>query len=60
MICSDMEFLGMDFDAEVNDKLKSEDKIISKEGSRVTIMTVITDEELVIASDTNKIVGAIN
>lgn len=60
MICSDMEFLGMEFDAEVNDKLKGQDRIISKEDSRVIIMTVTTDEELVIASDTNRIVEAMN
>ncbi len=57
MICSDMEYLGMEFDEEANHDLKGSDKVISKEGSRATIMTVTTDEEFVIASDTNRIVN---
>jgi acetate kinase len=56
MICADMEYLGMEFDEEINHNLKSKDETISKEGSRVRIMTVTTDEEYVIASDTNRIV----
>lgn len=58
MICSDMEYLGIEFDADLNHNLKSQDKIISKEGSKVTIMTITTDEEFVIASDTNRIVNS--
>lgn len=57
MICSDMEYLGMEFDEEANHNLKGSDKVISKQGSHATIMTVTTDEELVIASDTNRIVN---
>lgn len=60
MICSDMEYLGMDFDEKINHNLKSKDETISREGSRVTIMTVTTDEEYVIASDTNRIVATKN
>ena len=58
MICSDMEYLGIEFDVDLNHNLKSQDKIISKEGSKVTIMTITTDEEFVIASDTNRIVNS--
>jgi len=56
MICSDMEALGIEFDRQANDGVKSRDKIISKEGSKATVMTVTTDEELVIAMDTRYIV----
>ncbi|MFZ2340699.1 MAG: acetate kinase [Bacteroidales bacterium] len=56
MICSDMEALGIDFDRQANDGVKGKDKIISKEGSKATVMTVTTDEELMIAMDTKYIV----
>lgn len=56
MICSDMEALGIDFDRKANDGVRGKDKIISKEGSKATVMTVTTDEELVIAMDTRYIV----
>lgn len=55
-ICKDMSYLGVDFDAAVNDKLKSTDKIISKPGSKTIVMTITTDEELVIATDTVNLV----
>jgi acetate kinase len=56
MICSDMENIGIIFDTEVNDGARGKDLIISKPESKVTIMAVTTDEELVIASDTRVIV----
>jgi acetate kinase len=56
MICSDMENLGIIFDAEINDGARGKDLIISKPESKVTIMAVTTDEEFVIASDTRVIV----
>lgn len=56
MICSDLEYLGIVFDKEVNHGAKCMDLIISKPESKVTVMTVSTDEELVIASDTRYIV----
>ncbi|MBN2666957.1 MAG: acetate kinase [Bacteroidales bacterium] len=56
MICSDMEALGIEFDRQENAGVKGKDKIISKEGSKATVMTITTDEELVIAMDTRYIV----
>ncbi|MBS0011895.1 MAG: acetate kinase [Bacteroidales bacterium] len=56
MICSEMEYMGIDFDVEKNHDKKGQDIIISKPSSRVTVMTVTTDEEMVIASDTKNIV----
>ena len=55
MICQHMEYLGLDFDEVSNHGVKGEDKIISKPDSRVTALVVQTNEELVIASDTYKI-----
>ncbi|HUS86542.1 MAG TPA: acetate kinase [Bacteroidales bacterium] len=59
MICQDMEFLGINFDSDVNDGIKGRDMVISKPDSRVTVMTVMTDEELVIALDTKIIVASL-
>jgi len=56
LICSDMENLGIIFDAEVNDKIKGKDLVISKPESKIKVMVVTTDEEFVIASDTRHIV----
>jgi acetate kinase len=58
MVCTGMEYMGMEFDAEVNHGQKSKDLILSKNGSRVTIMSITTDEEFVIATDTKSIVEA--
>ncbi len=55
MILQNMEFLGLDFDETENHGVKGEDKIISKPDSRVTAIVVKTNEELVIATDTYKI-----
>jgi len=57
-ICKDMEFIGMEFDAAKNANLRGKEAIISKPGSKVTIMVVPTNEELVIANDTYEIVTA--
>lgn len=56
MICTDMENLGILFDPEINHGAKGKDLVISKPGSKVTVMVVTTDEEFVIASDTRYIV----
>jgi acetate kinase len=56
MICSGMEYLGIEIDNEVNQGVKGIDMIISKPYSKVRVMVVTTDEEYVIASDTKEIV----
>jgi len=56
-VCSHMEFLGIDFDVEKNHGLKGKDAILSKENSKVIVMTVSTNEELVIAMDTMQVCG---
>jgi len=55
-ICKDLEFLGIEFDKQINDGARGKELIISKKDSRVTVMIVPTNEELVIASDTCSIV----
>jgi acetate kinase len=58
-ICKDLEFLGIEFDKQVNDRVRGKELIISKKESRVTVMVVPTNEELVIASDTCSIVESL-
>lgn len=55
-ICKDMEFMGLEIDKEKN-KVKSKEQIISSENSKVKVIIVPTDEELVIAQDTYEIVN---
>jgi acetate kinase len=55
-ICRDLEFLGVEFDTARNAGLRSKEAIISKPDSRVSVMVVPTNEELVIAEDTLRIV----
>lgn len=56
-VCSNMEFLGLEFDADINCGLRGKDTIISKPGSRVKAALIATNEELVIATDTFSIVN---
>jgi len=56
-ICSDMEFIGIELDKKKNDGLRSKERIISKENSKVKIMVIPTNEELVIAEDTMEIIS---
>jgi len=55
-ICKDMEFLGLEFDEEANKGKRGKEVILSKPGSKVIAMVVPTNEELVIARDTERIV----
>ena len=54
--CSHLEFLGIKIDEEAN-KVRGEETIISTPDSKVTVCVIPTDEELVIAKDTMKIVA---
>jgi acetate kinase len=55
-VCGNMEFLGLEFDHEANKGQRGKEVIISKPGSKVIAMVVPTNEELVIAMDTERIV----
>ncbi len=54
--CQGLEFLGVDFNEDVNAVTRGKDAVLTKEGSKVTVMSVTTNEELVIATDTMNIV----
>jgi acetate kinase len=55
-ICKNMEFLGIDFDVEAN-KVRGKERILTKEGSKVQVLLIPTNEELMIARDTKVIVS---
>ena len=54
-VLSNMEFMGIEFDAVRNRGKRGTDYEISKEGSRVKAAVICTDEELVIAKDTYRL-----
>ena len=58
LVSEGLEFMGVEFDIEKNTKLRGKEAIISKPGSKATVMVVPTNEELVIAEDTYEIVTA--
>jgi len=55
----DMEFMGVDFDQSKNAGLRGKEAILTTDSSRVTVMVVPTNEELVIALDTYEIVTSL-
>lgn len=55
-VCENMEFLGIKIDDEKNKNVKGETDI-SVAGSKVKVLRIPTNEELVIALDTEKIVN---
>jgi acetate kinase len=52
----DLEFIGIEFDPEKNKGVHGQEQIISKDNSKVKVLIVPTNEELVIAEDTKRIV----
>jgi acetate kinase len=55
-VCKDFEFMGLEFDKKVNEGVRGKELVISTKKSKVTVMIVPTNEELVIASDTCEII----
>ncbi len=55
-VCKDMEYLGIEIDNEKNKNAKKE-SIITTEDSKVKVLKIPTNEELVIAMDTERIVS---
>ena len=51
-VCENMEYMGVVFDKQANDGVRGQDIVISKPESKVKVAAVATNEELVIASDT--------
>ena len=55
-VCNDMDFLGVKLDAGINESVKKQEAIINTDESSVKVLVIPTNEELVIAMDTAKIV----
>ncbi len=55
-ICKKLAYLGVTFDSEAN-KVRGEEVLISGKDSKVKIVVIPTDEELMIAEDTAALVG---
>ncbi len=53
-VCRDMKYLGIELDDLKNE---NNETVISTESSKVSVMRIPTNEELVIAMDTNRLVG---
>lgn len=51
-VCEGLEFMGIKFDKSANYGVKGHDKVLSTPDSKVKVVVASTDEELVIASDT--------
>jgi Acetate kinase len=55
-ICTGMEWLGIELAGNLNDAVKEDEANIAREGSRVAVWVIPTDEELLIARDTWRVV----
>ena len=55
-VCSGLTFLGLDFDLETNNASRGELKVISKPNSKLKVIVVPTNEELVIARETKELI----
>jgi len=51
-VCQNMEYMGVKLDEKINTDLRGKDTVISTADSRVKVLLLTTDEELVIATDT--------
>lgn len=61
IICEDMEFFGIEFDKEVNAKAFRQSNIVklSTDSSKTAVYLIPTNEELVIAKDTEAIANSL-
>ena len=54
-ICKQLEFMGVELDEEANN-VRSEEKVISKSNSKVKVYVIPTNEELMIAKETQRLI----
>ena len=55
-VCKYLGYLGVDFDSEVNKGLRGKEAELTKEGSKVKVFVIPTNEELAIARETSALV----
>ena len=58
LACEGLEFMGVDLDQDMNEKIMGDEAVISRKDSKVKVVVIPTDEEFMIASDTMQIVSA--
>ena len=58
-VCRPLAFMGVELDNELNARIRGEEAVISSPASRVKVCVIPTDEELMIARDTQSIVSAL-
>lgn len=58
-VCRPLAFMGVEIDKSVNDTLRGREALISTKDSRVKVVVIPTDEELMIARDTAEIVSGL-
>lgn len=51
-VCKALGYLGIELNYELNDKIRGKETVISTPNSKVKVVVIPTDEELLIASDT--------
>ena len=56
-VCENMEWMGVKLDRELNKTVRGTEAVISTPDSKVTVVVIPTDEELMIATDTMELVG---
>ena len=55
-VCEGLKFLGVELDPERNERATGGEAVISKEGSRVTVLVVPTNEELIVAREAARVI----
>ena len=56
-VCAPLGFMGVELDTELNARTRGTETLISRPSSRVKVVVIPTDEELMIARDTEDIVS---
>lgn len=58
-VCAPLAFMGVEIDKDLNSRTRGTETVISTEASKVKVVVVPTDEELMIARDTRDIVSTL-
>lgn len=56
-VCAPLGFMGVEINKELNDKIRGTETVISTDNSKVKVVVIPTDEELMIARDTEAILN---
>jgi acetate kinase len=58
-VCKKFGFMGLEFDSEKNKGLRSKEEVITKPNSKIKVLVVPTNEELVIARETVDVIESL-